>query len=158
MEEFLFTSLINTYGRSTNECKNQIGQIPIIHLHGSLGALPWQGERSRSFDSNLNEQTLGVAREGIKIIHEATTDGRDKDFERGHELLLKAKRIILLGFGYNALNMERLGIRDVSIVALGTGLGLTDEEIGDFRASSNDKISIYKGFDALAMLRSISWR
>ena len=43
VEEFLFTALFNSYGRSQDECLAQLKHIPIIHLHGAIGNLPWQG-------------------------------------------------------------------------------------------------------------------
>lgn len=158
VEEFLFTALSNTYGKSPDECLAQLNQIPIIHLHGTIGTLPWQGGDSRPFEPIVNHDTLNVARKGIKIIHEATTDGRDKDFEKGLNLLLNAKRIVFLGFGYNSLNMERLGIRHAPITAVGTGFDLTPAEIADFVIASGGKIDIQPGFDCLTLFRSLRWR
>ena len=43
VEYFLFTSLKNTYGKSDEECRAALEKIPIIHLHGQLGGLPWAG-------------------------------------------------------------------------------------------------------------------
>ena len=41
VEHFLFTSLKNSYNKSDEECAKALSAIPIIHLHGSLGLLPW---------------------------------------------------------------------------------------------------------------------
>jgi len=45
--------------------------------------------------------------------HEDITDGRDRDFAEAKKLLTAADQIILMGFGYNAVNVERLGITDL---------------------------------------------
>ena len=158
VEEFLSTSLSNSYGKSPDECLTQLSEIPIIHLHGSIGNLPWQGGNSRSFEPVINPDTLDVARKGIKIIHEATTDGRDKDFERGLNLLQNAKRVLFLGFGYNSLNMERLGIIGVGITAIGTGVGLTAAEIRDIQAVAGGKIDIWPNMDCLNVIRDLRWK
>ena len=99
-----------------------------------------------------------MARKGIKIIHEATTDGRDKDFERGLNLLQNAKRVLFLGFGYNSLNMERLGIIGVGITAIGTGVGLTAAEIRDIQAVAGGKIDIWPNMDCLNVIRDLRWK
>ena len=48
VEHFIFTALKNTYNRTDDEVRAVVEQIPIIHLHGRLGFLPWQGERKRA--------------------------------------------------------------------------------------------------------------
>ena len=37
LEQYLFTSIGNSYGESPEHCKSVMKQFPIIHLHGSLG-------------------------------------------------------------------------------------------------------------------------
>lgn len=157
LEEFLFTSLRNTYGKSVEDTAAQLNKIPVIHLHGAIGSLPWQGGPVRSFETNVNTKTLDIARAGIKIIHEDITDGRDKDFARGTDLIQKAQRIVFLGFGYNRLNMKRLGIERSNVFALGTGTGLTSAEVQDSVIASANKINIHQATDCLDLLRSLSW-
>ena len=63
-----------------------------------------------------------------------------------------------MGFGYNSLNMERLGIKYAEVTAVGTGFGLTHAEIADFVIASGGKIDIQPDFDCLTLLRSIRWK
>lgn len=116
VEHFFVTSLQNSYGRNINDCRAVLKAIPIIHLHGSLGPLPWQvesGKLNRPYHFMYNNDLLDEARQHIKIIHE-NTDGRDEDFKRANTLLNNAKQIVFLGFGYNPINLERLQINAIS--------------------------------------------
>jgi hypothetical protein len=108
VEHFFFTSLQNTYKITDEECAAALKAIPIIHLHGSLGDLPWQAANGRPYSSELSKQAIQARIDGIKIIHEDITDGRDLDFEYAKKLMQDADRIVFLGFGFNQTNAERL--------------------------------------------------
>lgn len=41
IEHYLFTALKNSYGQSDERCAEKLSNIPIIHLYGRLGYLPW---------------------------------------------------------------------------------------------------------------------
>jgi hypothetical protein len=45
LEQFLHTSLMNTYDKDEASCAAILNGLPIIHLHGRLGYLPWQGRK-----------------------------------------------------------------------------------------------------------------
>ncbi len=131
LEHYLFTSLKNKYSKSDSECAAQLERIPIIHVHGQLGQLPWkpqsipvvqydvieytqsQFRNTPGFDkaagrtSELRALALLVekAAKHIKIIHES--DVADA-FGEAHDLLRNAKRIYFLGFGFNMTNVLRL--------------------------------------------------
>jgi hypothetical protein len=158
-EHFLFTAFKNSFWRKDADCTAALHHIPIIHLHGTLGRLPWQeGEGSvRPYEDLVNTESLAVAKHGIKIVHEDLEDGRDKDFDRAKAILAWAQQIYFLGFGYGATNMKRLGLRDLDKVATGTGTGLTDSEIGRVRALTDSKVSP-ENFDCLGFLRNrVNW-
>ena len=42
IEHFLFTALQNSHDKPDEDFTKILDAIPIIHLHGSLGSLPWQ--------------------------------------------------------------------------------------------------------------------
>ena len=53
LETFLVTSLMNTYNKTHHECgRLVIAKLPIIHLHGHLGPLPWEGGPMRTFGAH----------------------------------------------------------------------------------------------------------
>ena len=43
LENYLFTSLKHTFGVDDKKCAEQMDKFNIIHLHGHLGKLDWQG-------------------------------------------------------------------------------------------------------------------
>jgi hypothetical protein len=125
VEAFFDTSLGNTYANlNDSQHINALSVVPVIHLHGRLGNLSYQGPHSRSFSPLINDQTMKLATENIKIIHEVT-----QDFSRAKKLLMEAQQIFFLGFGYNPKNMERLDVKSIpSGIAKGTALGITNHE------------------------------
>jgi len=143
IEHFLFTSLKNSYGKSDSECRTVLEQIPIIHLHGRLGSLPWQDGKPRNFDPKIDREALDVSIKELKIIHEDINDGRDADFRRAKDLLSKADRILFMGFGYNKTNLDRLGVGGLDTnKAFGTSVGIGNRERQLIRNASNDRISL----------------
>jgi hypothetical protein len=156
LEHYLCTCLRNSYGKTIDECASQLKRLPIVHLHGSLGALPWQGNKEaiRDYEPELTVQALKVASENIKVIHEPIPED-DEDFQKAKELLLRAEQVYVLGFGYDATNMLRLGFKGAAYpVAQGTGFGLTDHERGLIMRSIDHRIQI-GNFDCIGFLRNV---
>lgn len=122
LENFLFTSLQNTYSKSENEIAEQLSEIHIIHVHGSLGKLKWQEAKGIPYGT-LDEYTplnrlkfntklaLDASRQ-IKIITENRSNF--EEFQSAFKLLSEAERIYFLGFGYHPTNIERLGIQNLA--------------------------------------------
>jgi hypothetical protein len=159
VEHFLFTSLQNAFGRSGDEIKSVLEKIPIIHLHGRLGHLPWQeGNKAIPYGSTqIDGRTMKILRNEIKVVHEDITDGRDKDFAQAKELLGTATRVYLLGFGFGSKNVERLGLAEVkSADYQGTAVGLTPKEVRQCRSLCGDHINLHPNWDSLDFLRQIA--
>jgi len=83
-----------------------LGELEIVHLYGQLGFLPWQGEKGRPYEPDIRDESVVTAAEGIKILSER--DDNASEFKRAHELILEARRIVFLGFGYHQTNLQRL--------------------------------------------------
>ena len=109
LEHFLYTALLNTYGKTERECVEKLRALPIIHLYGQLGELPYINTDGIRFDGTVNADKLRKCVEGIKIIHEDVSG--NPRFQQAQELLAKAERICFLGFGYDQTNLERLMVR-----------------------------------------------
>ena len=109
VEHFFHTSLLNAFGKGIEDTAKIVNQIPVIHLHGRLGCLPWQnGEGVVPYgDPTIDKQVMKTLLNEIKVVHEDITDGRDKEFTRAKVLLGEAERVYLLGFGFGARNVER---------------------------------------------------
>jgi len=147
LEHFLFTSLQNKYGKSKKKCADKLNKLPIVHVHGQIGNLPWQGSRyTRPYNTHLDTYSLNKSSLGIGVIHES--DKTDPKFKKAHELLTKAERIYFLGFGYHPVNLTRLKIRSLPLpdakFVLGTSLNKTDRERKSIQISVDNKISLLR--------------
>lgn len=143
VEHFLFTVLRNTYNKTDEECCKILSQISIIHLHGSLGPLPWQDPSGVPYEATHSRQSMEAAVRCLKIIHEDIRDGRDADFQLAKRLMDQAERILFLGFGYYTTNMERLDLAHLRRdVAYGTSLGLREAERQAIRRACDSTIQL----------------
>jgi hypothetical protein len=131
LEHFLYTAIASFFSVKRHI---QVGKVfskwDIVHLHGHLGPLHWQGAGSikpRSYSSSANYAQILNASKCIATLH--NVDARSGDFWRA-KILLCAERIYVLGFGFHPVNMERL---DLATTARAhpvrcTSVGLTPEE------------------------------
>lgn len=143
VEQFFFQCL-KSYGRTNAECRAVMDRIPIIHLHGRLGYLPWQGGASRPFNANLDSNVLKICADNIQIIHEPKPD--TDEFIQARRLLREADQIVFLGFGYNATNVERLEIQKLAPKRMfGTCMNLGSKGEDYAKAVCGDKLSLVGG-------------
>jgi hypothetical protein len=156
LEYFLFQSLKNTFGKQDNECAALLSKIPIIHLHGRLGFLPWEGkehEVTREYKLDINPRALEICKRGIKVIHEDISDERDQDFENAKALLREAEVVFFLGFGFAPLNAERLNLGGIQFpTARATALGLKSSECRAISAMTSNTV-VPHDMDCLGLLR-----
>jgi len=147
LEHYLMTGLKNSFGGNEQEYTSGLETCPIIHVHGSLGKLPWQGsgEESVPYDVWLTGQDSLVpvvkrASENIKIVHEATD--KDLDFIRAREVLSSAKRIHFLGFGFHQMNCKNLHLGGIETGKFhaSTGRGLSLKVLREVRALSGGNL------------------
>ncbi len=132
LEHFLHASMKSSYRLSESQAGNIVNQIPIIHLHGALGYLPWSAndKPKRPYDPGLKSGYVDIAAKGIKVISESIDE--DPEFIAAHKLIQEAKVIIFVGFGYNRMNLKRLNLDDAAEATLyGTSYGLEKREIKD---------------------------
>lgn len=166
LEHFLFTALKNKFGKSDDECAGKLKTIPIIHLHGDLGALPNFGSKlERPYNSEITQNALTIATKRIKIVHEGNTN--ELQFELAHKILFESEVICFLGFGYHPLNMERLGFKSSNPHSKfpnarainGSSFGLTGAEsnhiYGRYRVQLRSGRHEYKDLDVLQFLREL---
>ena len=114
LEQFLFMALKNSYKKSDAECGKIISSIPLIHVYGRLGYLPWQedceGRYSRSYNPELSSGVLKNSAKEIIILSDGVSESAE--FSRAYKLLAESQLIYFIGFGYNTTNMGRLRILD----------------------------------------------
>lgn len=149
LEQFLWTALQNAYGLEKSEAKEIYDQIPIVHLHGALGSLPYSDlmdiRKAVPYggvfeNSQIHPMCLRNACASIKIIHEEVVD--TDEFSQAHHLLKHARNIYVTGFSFHQKSVQRLNLFSYGAGKmgnsapkfLGTTLGL----------SPTDKTSITK--------------
>lgn len=112
LEYFLHLSTRNTFGVNDDKAQQALHGLGILHIYGSLGKFHYlPGADVRQYLNDLNNVTLQIAANGIEIIPEARNDS--KAFMVARKLCAEAESIGFLGFGFDPLNIERLGLADV---------------------------------------------
>ncbi len=131
IEHYLFTALRNSYGQSEQECGEKLRRMNILHVHGSLGPLEWQarpvGLPSVPYDSGMNSERIKRAAESIRILGADMVE--TPEFQTARKLIIEARRLLFLGFGFHPANLRRLVPEDVrrylgSKTIMGTARGL----------------------------------
>lgn len=141
LEHFLFTSTQNLFDKNDVDVADKIQKIPLVHLHGQLGYLFWQDNqnfeipyRINTHENHITIEDVKRAANSIKIISDNIDVNKDEQFILARQILKNSERIIFLGFGYNATNIERLEInklKDTHI--LGTAYGLNGQQIEEIK-------------------------
>ncbi|NUM73776.1 SIR2 family protein [candidate division KSB1 bacterium] len=107
LEYFLFSALKYSYGLNDTDAAQTVFSIPIYHVYGQLGEFPFRGlKNERHYDSQVEPENVRLCAACIKVISE--DKGDSSEFSKYHELILKAKRVCFLGFGFHKVNVERL--------------------------------------------------
>lgn len=159
VECFLHDSLFHSFGKGSVETAKIVDQIPIIHLHGRLGFLPWQATQNivPYGKTEIDGRIMRTMLDEVKVVHEDITDVRDREFTRARDLLGKADRVYLLGFGFGARNVERLGLDSIEpIVFQGTSYRMTPKESRQCMAMSGGRVELHHNYDALDFLRNVA--
>ena len=73
LEHYLFTSLRSLHGRSVDECLEKLAKVPIIHVYGQLGTIPYPQPGSREYlplggDENKVREAVLDAAHGITLL------------------------------------------------------------------------------------------
>ncbi|KKM23054.1 hypothetical protein LCGC14_1619050 [marine sediment metagenome] len=133
LEQFLCVALQNRHGKGERDCAEQLSRIPIVHVHGVLGGLPWQQNLPyrREYAPEATTRDKRQSADMLKIIHEGTDE--DAAFREARELLAGATHIYFLGFGYNPTNIRRLQLHGLpgGHTIRGSTRGLTEDECND---------------------------
>ncbi len=141
-EHFMFTALKHTYNLENEAAAEMLNSIPIHHIHGKLGDLPYLGEAVIPYNyvvhKSVQPEALKLCIPQIKIIHELEED--TPELIEARKLLNESNRIFFLGFGYHFLNIKRLmkGFLENKFVTnriVGTAFGIEQGErntINDF--------------------------
>lgn len=137
LEQYLYSALKNTYGKSKTDVANIMAKLRIIHIYGKVDLLEWQSPdgKGQPYDGKRGDSSCSLkkAADMIRIVHEDIDVDSDPVFVEVHRLLHDAKNIFFLGFGYYETNLDRLKMkhfiegRDV----MGTSLNLESSKHRD---------------------------
>jgi hypothetical protein len=160
LEHFLCTTLSHSFGKTEEECGAIIvDRIPIVHLHGQLGFLPWQKSKtSRPYGDAIDSRVLDMCVREVKIVHEGI-ENRKAQFDQAKNFLHKADRIYFLGVGFNNVNLDRLNVMGLQEnKAWSTAFGLTDQE---YRVASQKyglRLALKQHFDCNQLVNNfVRW-
>lgn len=128
LEELIYSSLINSFCTvSESEIKKMLQSYPVFHVYGCIDDFPWR-QRKYKYAARCDKHFVDYASERIKIINE---EREIANLSQIKLILDNASRVFFLGFGYDSVNMQRLGlpesIKNVGAI-YGTGYGLTVHE------------------------------
>jgi hypothetical protein len=135
----------NKYGQAVS-IETLQENVPIVHVYGSLlDDFIWP--MTQMLPDLVNDatphQVLKFAR-GIELMTAEREAERKSEFERAREEILTANEVVFLGFGWDLVNVTRLGIgpgalklfadgkrpeKWITHRLLGTSLGLGDAEL-----------------------------
>src|SRR6266480_393161 len=112
LEFFFYQAAKNTYHLTDAQAQELGSTISVLHVYGKLGELTYDGRpNTRIYDNALSRSVLTCAADGILIVPEARDDARE--FMLARTYCDRAEQICFLGFGFDPLNVRRLGLADV---------------------------------------------
>ncbi len=114
LEHYFYSAITNSYNASPEEVAAKLDAMSIVHVHGSLGRLPWQRETRMPAVPYGDHSAFSVsyAATTIKVLHE--TEMSSTEFERARGLISHAKCVYFLGFGFHHSNLQRLGAEQLT--------------------------------------------
>lgn len=147
-EACMMFKLRHHYGKSEAEVSAVLNEIPIVHVHGRMGRLPWQendGTAIREYSPDVSAKNIREAAEGIVILSEA--DETTSEFKKARDMIRDSTRVFYFGFAYHRDNMKRLGllrrttdVDDMRPRHNGTALGLTSAQANNLLTAFFPKI------------------
>jgi hypothetical protein len=167
LEQFLHTACCNVFGVDDPVAHSFVASLNIHHMYGSLGDYEHGAEYRYG---ETNSETISRAATSIKTVPLTRPDVD----ERAMNMLARADLVMFLGFGFDAMNCNRLGLKQVierrhdpnsgkvirSMEMHFTAFGLTDGEISRvFRNAlpggiGNLQFNPFKG-DCLSLMRAV---
>jgi len=107
LEHFLFLAIRHSFGLEESKAAAMLSAIPVIHVYGKLGELPYlSSEHQRPYSNILDSDLVRLAAECINIMNEGQADSQE--FQQARHMIIDAERVYFLGFGYHHTNISRL--------------------------------------------------
>lgn len=171
LEQYLFETFKHMHTeKSEKECKEQLNQLRILHVYGSMGRLEWQSDNTKHrlplvpYGNKLDRNRINFAANSINIIPRKQPQEEfgvvqksiSDEFNEARKLIAGAEALYFLGFGYNQTNMERLGIETLrrrTFKKMGTAKGLGYQEIQEVH-----RMDIFQRVQKTVTGKTVSWQ
>lgn len=112
LEHYLFTSIQNTFTLPSHETLDIVKQLNILHIYGSLDEYGLShGGTPRTYTPLTDPSLIRSSANCLKIIPEIRDDTEELD--KARKWLSESSNVFILGFGYDALNLERLNYEEI---------------------------------------------
>ena len=127
IRRFLPFALSSQFAIASNEAEILTSKLRIFHPYGSLGVLPWESP-SDAVEFGCERCSLSPVAKNILTFTEQVAD--NDSLAEMHAAISAAQRVVFLGFGYLAQNMELLsrGVEGRASQVLGTSYGLSEPD------------------------------
>lgn len=151
LQFYLTQHLIGAYGLQRDAATAIITHFPFIHLHGDVGPLPGHGEVARDYKSEVPAHEIRQWSKRIHIVHDELAE-REANFQRAKDEIAQADRVLLLGIGFDSINMRRLEFDKPGKYADATSYGLTGMERKAVTTFTQSRLKLHD-MDCLTLLR-----
>lgn len=138
VEHFIYHALQNYYKISETQATELVRKIKIYHPYGISGSLPWLNTSQTSMDygGEPNPQELIDLSQKIKTFTEGT-DPNSSDIDEIKNHMIRADKIIFIGFAFHKLNMQLLRPRsfpsDKNIRIFASAFGISESDINTIK-------------------------
>jgi hypothetical protein len=116
--EFAFSDWIEAvYGLTKREAYEAAGTVPVVHVNGRLGGIPWVSGESdaRDYEPDVAPEELMAIASRLRLVGDQDPD--PSVAERVRALLDSAERVFFLGFGYHDANLAWLARQGLHLVS-----------------------------------------
>jgi len=125
LEQFLYTTMKNRSKMADDIVADILKKLKIIHVYGQLGDIVYSGE-GPYFSYDL-QQSMSK----IRIMTEERA-GESPELQEAKALIEQAQLVYFLGFGYDEVNLNRLGFdgkNKIKADIYGTAFNVRDREL-----------------------------
>ena len=131
LEQYLFDAFRSRYDLSDESARGYVSWIPIVHIFGSLGPLPWQAPDVREtlpYRNRASDQAIVRAAQGITVLAGGDLE-KAEHVRNALSLITQSKLVLFFGCAYHDFSMKLLqSAFSVQKIVRGTSYGLTPTE------------------------------
>lgn len=131
---FFYRALQSAYRLEGEPLLALVRKLEPIYLHGSLGRLPYLYGEGVPYAPITDENVFARAVESIRIVSDADV-ANSEAFSAARRSIQSAELVIFLGFGFDLLNVRRLGLegRPRNRKYFGSGVGIGNNKRQEIR-------------------------